>query len=204
MHSRFLDTFLLGYALLNASRRDAKDFNAKLYPRKNTFSACEYIMTAPAHFPWNWSRNWSSGLAITMTIITMSRGRLGESITRGWICLWLHFVPQYVIVAGLRSIVREILVTASWKPWSFKTEAIPVRILAGMKPFFFFPVLDYMLLPSLMSKLMLLRRLVQPIQLRPLVELIFLRSLVQPKFLRSLVENSHLILLSTHEIVFCL
>jgi hypothetical protein len=33
----------------------------------------------------------SSGLATRMTFTRVLRGRLGESITRGWTCFWFHF-----------------------------------------------------------------------------------------------------------------
>jgi hypothetical protein len=43
-----LGTSLSGYALLNASRTAANDFDAKLCSRMNTGSAREYTMFAPA------------------------------------------------------------------------------------------------------------------------------------------------------------
>jgi hypothetical protein len=44
-----------------------------------------------SHLHTFWSNGVSSGLATRMTLTRVSRGRLGESVTRGRSCFWFHF-----------------------------------------------------------------------------------------------------------------
>jgi hypothetical protein len=69
-------TSLSGYALLNASRTAANDFDTKYCSRTNTRSHLHNFRATGV----------SSGLATRVTLTRVSRDWLGESITRGWTC----------------------------------------------------------------------------------------------------------------------
>jgi hypothetical protein len=52
----------------------------------------------------------SSGLATGVALTRAWRGRLGESITRGWTCFWYHFCTVLLTVVELRfKIVHSVL-----------------------------------------------------------------------------------------------
>jgi hypothetical protein len=92
-------TSISRYALLNASRTAANDFNAKQYSRMNTRSARENTIFEPAQVLRNWREHRPS-----------NQGDLDSCHGEGWKSL-LHgggpasdfiFVPKYVTVVGLR------------------------------------------------------------------------------------------------------
>jgi hypothetical protein len=81
---------LPGYALLNALRRAGDGLIAIL------------LVNAPcSHLHCFGATDVSSGLATGVTLTRLSRGRLGESVTRGSTCFWFSFCALSVIVIGL-------------------------------------------------------------------------------------------------------
>jgi hypothetical protein len=76
-------TSLSGYALLNASRTAANDFDEKKCLRMNTWSACKYIMYAPSQLLCNWHEQQPNNQG---DLDSSVMGEVGESIAWGWTC----------------------------------------------------------------------------------------------------------------------
>jgi hypothetical protein len=70
----------------------------------------------------------SSGLATRVILTRVSRGRLGESITRGGPASDFIFVPWYVIVVGLRfkcyTLYTQRGIRESYTPRNFEVYAL--------------------------------------------------------------------------------